>query len=381
MDYHRILVGFVFAFTLILFSSYHLPFSNAVAGEKNIVANPGFEDFTSSAWMSTSTIGGGKVALYDATRPHSDLHSAMLNATQPDAATKASCQQGSGCKDFVRATVQQYLPLSSNVPSLDSLSNSASSFSAWWWVDEPTQYGMAGTYSLHAQIAFYDTNSRQRYSLEYWYGTSDLTIPPNVDLGPIPSIGSWFQFSRNLTADIQPLNIVNPSSTKVDYVWFGAFGNTIYGERAYVDDVAISFVPHPIPLFSANPAVGSAPLTVSFDGTGTTETAGGPGITNYKWSFGDGSPDASSGNSRVTHRYTIAGNFTVVLVATDANGQSRTISSRIIVTGVPGGLENGFLGPAVAGAFGIVLVGGLILLRGRSHHKKIVKGPRKYKPK
>jgi PKD repeat protein len=173
--------------------------------------------------------------------------------------------------------------------------------------------------------------------------------------------------ARNLTLDIQPLNIPNPSKTKVYGIWFGAYGNTTYGERAYLDDVSLVFLPHPVPVFSANPAVGSAPLTVSFDASGSGETSGGSGIgiTDYKWKFGDGAPVQSGIVSRVSHTYNSPGDFVVVLTVMDSNGQTRNVSSVISVTG-----ENVWFGPVAAGSLGVVLVAGVFLLRGRSHSRK-----------
>ena len=368
MNIRRILVAAVITLTLVLFSSLHIQYANAATGEINVVSNPGFEDPGCPAWANTSTIGGGVLKICDATNPHvPSVHSTLMNATQADAQTRADCPPGAGCKDFVRATVQQFLPLGSTSPDLDSLSTSSTSFSAWWYVD-PMLYGMTGTYALHTAVTFRDTGTNHVYTMEYWYGISDLS-PPNIFLGPIPVLGQWFQMTRNLTQDIQVLNVQSPAVTKVDNVMFASDGNVTHGQNAYLDDVSLLFVPHPVPLFSSNPALGKAPLTVSFDATGSTETTGGPGITNYTWTFGDGSVAVKSVNSRVSHTYTNPGNYTVVLTVTDANLQSRSISSKITVTGAPIGNE-GLWGPAVAGIFGVVLVAGVLLLRGRSHSRK-----------
>ncbi|MEO8768604.1 MAG: PKD domain-containing protein [Ferruginibacter sp.] len=79
----------------------------------------------------------------------------------------------------------------------------------------------------------------------------------------------------------------------------------------------ITVLPKPIPDFSAD-VTGSclAPLTVHFTNAST-------GATIYHWNFGDGT--ASSSQQNPTHIYTVAGAYTVTLVATGANGCSDSL--------------------------------------------------------
>jgi PKD repeat protein len=69
----------------------------------------------------------------------------------------------------------------------------------------------------------------------------------------------------------------------------------------------------PVADFSASPTAGTAPLSVAFtDGSG-----GGP--TSWSWDFGDGT---SSSVQNPLHVYAGAGNFTVTLTASNAQGSS-----------------------------------------------------------
>ncbi|TMI60365.1 PKD domain-containing protein [Candidatus Bathyarchaeota archaeon] len=118
---------------------------------------------------------------------------------------------------------------------------------------------------------------------------------------------------------------------------------------------------------SANPLAGPSPLTVSFDGTGSTESSvdSGVSITNYRWSFGDGSADVTgASNGKVMHTYNNPGDYIVVLTVTDSNGQSRSISSKISVS-----VGEYWVGPLVAGALAVVLVAGWLLFR-RPHGRR-----------
>jgi PKD repeat protein/glucose/arabinose dehydrogenase len=80
----------------------------------------------------------------------------------------------------------------------------------------------------------------------------------------------------------------------------------------------------------AEPMTGPAPLTVAFDGTGSTDPD--PGDTlNYAWDLdGDGAYDDSTA-SQPTHTYTTQGTFNASLRVTDSHGASDTDSVTITV--------------------------------------------------
>jgi glucose/arabinose dehydrogenase/PKD repeat protein len=80
----------------------------------------------------------------------------------------------------------------------------------------------------------------------------------------------------------------------------------------------------------ATPTTGSAPLTVDFDGTGSTDPD--PGDTlSYAWDLdGDGAYDDSTA-SQPTYTYTTQGSFNASLRVTDSHGASDTDSVTITV--------------------------------------------------
>ena len=85
----------------------------------------------------------------------------------------------------------------------------------------------------------------------------------------------------------------------------------------------------PVAVASANPTSGSAPLTVTFDGSGSSDPDGDP-IT-YAWDLdGDGLYDDSTA-AQPTFTYTQSGSFTVRLRVTDSPGAS-SISDPIVIT-------------------------------------------------
>ena len=81
----------------------------------------------------------------------------------------------------------------------------------------------------------------------------------------------------------------------------------------------------PIAVISASPTSGPAPLTVSFDGSTSTDTDGA--ISTYSWNFGDNS--IGSGMT-ASHTYTSAGQYTATLTVTDDKGS--TGSSSVVVS-------------------------------------------------
>ncbi len=69
---------------------------------------------------------------------------------------------------------------------------------------------------------------------------------------------------------------------------------------------------------NATPRTGLAPLDVAFSAT----TTGATGTLTYEWSFADGSPTESGAN--VTHTFTTAGSYDVLVTVVDSDGGTAT---------------------------------------------------------
>ncbi|HMG35079.1 MAG TPA: glycoside hydrolase family 44 protein [Blastocatellia bacterium] len=85
----------------------------------------------------------------------------------------------------------------------------------------------------------------------------------------------------------------------------------------------------PTARIAATPASGVAPLTVSFDGSGSTDADGT--VSSYAWSFGDG---GTASGATASHVYSSAGSFTATLTVTDNVG-SRSSTSAVINVSAP----------------------------------------------
>ena len=80
----------------------------------------------------------------------------------------------------------------------------------------------------------------------------------------------------------------------------------------------------PTAAFTARP-VGAT--TVSFSGSGSSDSEGPIGL--YTWNFGDGTPIESSSSSSVNHTYATAGTYPVTLTVTDGGGLTGSVTNNV----------------------------------------------------
>jgi PKD repeat protein len=105
-------------------------------------------------------------------------------------------------------------------------------------------------------------------------------------------------------------------------------GGTV-GTAAAVDFPALE----PVAIVTATPVSGTAPLTVTFDGSAST---GPNALVSWAWSFGDGS--VGSGTV-TTHVYTTPGSYLASLVVADVFGLTsfpRSVQINVAARAAPG---------------------------------------------
>ncbi|MFH0986926.1 MAG: PKD domain-containing protein, partial [Candidatus Micrarchaeota archaeon] len=88
----------------------------------------------------------------------------------------------------------------------------------------------------------------------------------------------------------------------------------------------------PVAVISANPTNGYAPLSVSFDATGSTDSDGT--VSQYKWDF-DNNGVYDSTASATSHTYTSTGNYVAKLTVIDDDGAEDSETVSIAVTNAP----------------------------------------------
>lgn len=78
----------------------------------------------------------------------------------------------------------------------------------------------------------------------------------------------------------------------------------------------------PISTLSRTPDEGCVPLTVTLDGSPSSDPDAGDTIASYQFSFGDGTPDVVQSTPTIVHTYTVSGDFAARLRVTDSRGKS-----------------------------------------------------------
>ena len=117
-----------------------------------------------------------------------------------------------------------------------------------------------------------------------------------------------------------------------------------------------------------SPQTGAAPLTVMFNGTGSTAVSGR--IMSWRWDFGDGT---TGSGPRVTHVYHVVGDYYAHLKVTDSRGRINLVPLlHHIVAAAPGAQLANISTRMSVGTGDNVLIGGFIV-KGTERKKVIVR--------
>jgi hypothetical protein len=197
-----------------------------------------------------------------------------------------------------------------------------------------------------------ETASQGRSWIGYYGGPAPdpPTFPASSLWGTIDSFGfagNWTVRASGHPADIPWLDenpktgtVTAGGSTDVDVTYDAtglapgiyeatlSFANdTPYGPLNVPVTLTVA-EPPVVPVATAVPVNGLAPLTVAFTGTAT----GGIGTYSYDWNFGDGSPHSSAQNP--SHTYNIGGSFTVTLTVT-ASVMGSGVDNHLVIAVTP----------------------------------------------
>ena len=103
------------------------------------------------------------------------------------------------------------------------------------------------------------------------------------------------------------------------------------------EPVSVSGPTPPVASFTFKPSPTWINASTTFDASASTpgwNGTGHPPISNYTWSFGDGTPVIVTKNSVIYHQFTTLGNFTATLNVTDTRGWIGTMSQKVQVINV-----------------------------------------------
>jgi PKD repeat protein len=87
----------------------------------------------------------------------------------------------------------------------------------------------------------------------------------------------------------------------------------------------------PTAVLTANPTSGPPPLTVNFDGSGSSDPDSGDHIASYTFKFGDGQSVTQS-TPTVSHTYNKAGTYGATLTVTDTHGAQSMNAAEVTIT-------------------------------------------------
>ncbi|HMX10275.1 MAG TPA: PKD domain-containing protein [Burkholderiaceae bacterium] len=178
-------------------------------------------------------------------------------------------------------------------------------------------------------------------------GPVTLTLSPAARSANLDGTLTLTDSIGTVLASANPVDALNASITATlpaagtYYVAVRGTGNgdpagTGYSSYGSVGQYALSgnfYTPGnvaPTAALTATPTSGTAPLTVNFSGTGSTDPDGT--IASWAWTFGDG---GSGSGATVSHVYSVAGSYTAVLQVTDNAGMTASKSTTITVGAPP----------------------------------------------
>ena len=150
--------------------------------------------------------------------------------------------------------------------------------------------------------------------------------------GSTPVTLNLGNFSGNGTAQVYQLTSANAITHLPDVAYSGITVTATVPQQSitlFVFPSGTANVP-PTAVISPTPTSGIAPLVVSFNGSGSSDSDGS--ISSYAWTFGDG---GTAVGATATHTYASAGSYTARLTVTDNLGATTSATSVITVTSNP----------------------------------------------
>lgn len=169
-------------------------------------------------------------------------------------------------------------------------------------------------------------------------GQGDVVLVYKNDTWASP--GGWSGPMAQTTPVAQQRSFVASGPVATIILKSGNVGGITTGTR--FDDVLVTKTgappvnQPPTAVASGSPTAGQAPLTVHFDGSGSTDPDGDP--LTYQWAFGDG---GSAGVPTTSHTYLNPGAYAATLSVSDGRGGSHQVSVTVTVTSSSAGSKLG----------------------------------------
>lgn len=144
--------------------------------------------------------------------------------------------------------------------------------------------------------------------------TSDLATDMRASIAGTVSAGTYY---------LRVSSVGSGTSGSTGYTTYGSIGNYIITGTFSTSGVKQA----PVAEATASATSGTAPMTISFSGTNSTDSDGN--IVSYSWNFGDGS---TATGATVSKSFSAAGTYSVVLTVVDNDGLANSASVTVNVS-------------------------------------------------
>jgi len=147
-------------------------------------------------------------------------------------------------------------------------------------------------------------------------GTITIIVPRSAIGSPV--VGS--QLNHFLTRIAIAGSTITPDNMPNNLTPAGSYA--IVGNAFCAPNTAplANLVAHPHGQPTA-PPTGDPPITIDFDGSGSSDSDAGDTVASYTFDFGDGSAPVTQASPTISHTYTTNGDFGATLKVTDSRGK------------------------------------------------------------
>ena len=329
-------------------------FAQGFAATAIVLPNP--SRYSSEVWFRTTTTSGGKLTGFGSSAVANSSnfgdHVVMRNdgtllfgtGTSTVSSTQAlndgrwhhvvATQGPAGLRLYVDGAL-----------TASSTATPSQTFSGYWRLGADNTGGASGS-------SFFNGDLDEFAVYQSVLSASDVRARYLLGVANEAPVAAFTHTVSNRMASFDATGSSDPDGTVTSYAW--NFGDGATGAAAIVDHTytaagtynvtltvtdnegTSSTATRPVTVFAANVAptaaftANVAGNVVSVNGSSSTDPEGA--ISSYQWTFGDG---ASGTGVTASHTYVAAGNYTVTLTVTDAQGATGLVARDVSVVAPP----------------------------------------------
>lgn len=169
-------------------------------------------------------------------------------------------------------------------------------------------------------------------TVDFGSETADGTITIAISKPTVTATGGLAFPALRVGETLTNINAITQQSAGVLLATVDSTGNGTY---TIAGNLSCRPNTPPVAALTASPTSGVAPLTVSFDGSASSDPDTAPPadtIASYTFNFGDGSPEATQSTPTIQHTYNSAGDYRATLRVTDSRGLASSNVAGVVIT-------------------------------------------------